>query len=236
MEANKGKVSEVIMQTTAEHKASFDEHLIKFNIFSTNVVEKLNELTTAIQMLQASKKSSGTKKTTSTGTPTENKPLSNSMYWFKKIWIENTDATLEEYCNKEIKNAVKEFNNSELGKSKSGKALKEAQVKYIWPKYIKDNELLKGKITRHYKLYVEEFKKKSMTPVNKDSETAKPKKSTTTQKDKPKKTVKKDKNEKSEEEKSDGEEPTKNEESEEETENNVPKKELNDSDSDSAEE
>ena len=239
MAENKTKASETILQVTGDHRNEFNLFVEMFKAWSTEIKGEIGELKTAVQLLQSSKsKSGGAKKAASTGTPNENKPLSNSMYWFRKLWMDNRDAAIQKYCNsKDFKKALEEYNNTKDAKGKSGTQKVDAEFKHMWSKYIKGNSSMKDKISKDYKVYVEDFKRKNMTPVNKDSEPVKEKKNTKSKQTKSKKNdSNKEESEKEESEKEESEnekppkEKVKKETEEEESEKEESEKEESDND------
>lgn len=172
---SKPQASTQIMAKLESIEKRVEEMETKFSSILVEVFNKVSAIETKVAMGGSGSRaprSSGSK-TTTQSTPTEKKPPSNSLYYFKLIYKQDPEGTATKYFTASIKKSLAEhMENNSTAKAKTGPAKLEEEIKHVWDKFVKPKEctVLREKIRKDYDAYIEAWKKNNMTPASKDSE------------------------------------------------------------------
>lgn len=110
--------------------------------------------------------------TVTTTIPSDKKGPTNSLYWFKMIYKQSRDETLNKYFTEDIRKALDEYmNTNETAKNKKDIAKLDEEINYLVNNHIKSKANIKSKITNDYNQYTESLNKNNITSASKDSNT-----------------------------------------------------------------
>lgn len=144
-------------------------------VINNEILLQLNQLQIKLSDLEKTKT---IKKTTTTkAAPVKTKESTNKIEFKNRLdyltylWRHERDETIKNFFTKEMMNSLSEATKTDPTlKNKANEALSDAEIGWLYKKYMKANSSLDTKLKAAFEAYKEESKKETLTPASKETE------------------------------------------------------------------